>query len=54
MEAQPNPLSAMELIAKVPVIMVSGRKVFCDGGLYNHNARTWRFRPPKSVHQFGW
>lgn len=31
-EYQPKPLSAMELIAKVPVTMVPGRKAVCDGG----------------------
>lgn len=32
MELQPNPLSAMELIANEPVRIVQGRKVVCDGG----------------------
>ena len=32
MELQPNPLSAMELIANEPVRMVHGRKAVCDGG----------------------
>ncbi|KAJ3155388.1 hypothetical protein HDU86_004290 [Geranomyces michiganensis] len=31
-DLQPNPLSAQELIAQVPVRMVSGRRVACDGG----------------------
>jgi NADH dehydrogenase (ubiquinone) Fe-S protein 6 len=31
-EYQPNPLSAQELIAQVPVTMVQGRKISCDGG----------------------
>lgn len=30
--SQPAPLSAMELIAKVPITFVQGRKAFCDGG----------------------
>jgi len=33
MELQPNPLSAMELIANEPVRIVHGRKAVCDGGL---------------------
>ncbi|KIK28550.1 hypothetical protein PISMIDRAFT_7539 [Pisolithus microcarpus 441] len=32
MELQPNPLSAMELIANEPVRIVQGRKAVCDGG----------------------
>lgn len=32
MELQPQPLSAMTLIAEEPVRMVSGRKAVCDGG----------------------
>ncbi|KAI0321336.1 hypothetical protein OF83DRAFT_1168491 [Amylostereum chailletii] len=32
MELQPNPLSAMELIANEPVRVVHGRKAVCDGG----------------------
>lgn len=32
LEYQPRPLNAMEMIAKVPVIMVAGRKAVCDGG----------------------
>ncbi|KAF5370228.1 hypothetical protein D9615_010087 [Tricholomella constricta] len=32
MELQPNPLSAMELIANEPVRLVHGRKAVCDGG----------------------
>ncbi|KAI8899881.1 zinc-finger domain-containing protein [Globomyces pollinis-pini] len=32
MDLQPNPLSAQELIAQVPVTMVEGRKISCDGG----------------------
>lgn len=32
MELQPNPLSAMELIANEPVRLVHGRKAICDGG----------------------
>lgn len=32
MELQPNPLSAMELIANEPVRMVNARKAVCDGG----------------------
>ncbi|KAF8140266.1 ubiquinone oxidoreductase 20 kd subunit [Boletus edulis] len=31
-ELQPNPLSAMELIANEPVRVVHGRKAVCDGG----------------------
>jgi NADH dehydrogenase (ubiquinone) Fe-S protein 6 len=32
MELQPNPLSAMELIANEPIHLVHSRKVVCDGG----------------------
>ncbi|KIJ68458.1 hypothetical protein HYDPIDRAFT_185502 [Hydnomerulius pinastri MD-312] len=32
MELQPNPLSAMELIANEPIRVVHGRKAVCDGG----------------------
>ncbi|KAF9496196.1 hypothetical protein BDN71DRAFT_1446643 [Pleurotus eryngii] len=32
MEVQPNPLSAMELIANEPIRLVHGRKAVCDGG----------------------
>jgi NADH dehydrogenase (ubiquinone) Fe-S protein 6 len=32
MELQPNPLSAMELLANEPVRVVHGRKAVCDGG----------------------
>jgi NADH dehydrogenase (ubiquinone) Fe-S protein 6 len=32
MELQPNPLSAMELLANEPVHLVHGRKAICDGG----------------------
>ena len=34
MDLQPNPLSAMELIAKEPIRVVHGRKAVCDGGIY--------------------
>ncbi|RKP35903.1 hypothetical protein BJ085DRAFT_12360, partial [Dimargaris cristalligena] len=30
--AQPQPMSAMELIAEEPIRMVEGRKATCDGG----------------------
>ena len=32
MALQPNPLSAMEMIANEPVRVVNGRKAVCDGG----------------------
>ncbi|KAH9849739.1 ubiquinone oxidoreductase 20 kd subunit [Lenzites betulinus] len=32
MELQPNPLSAMEMIAQEPIRVVNGRKAVCDGG----------------------
>jgi len=32
MDLQPNPLSAMELIANEPVRLVHGRRATCDGG----------------------
>lgn len=34
MEFQPNPLSAMEMIANEPVRIVHGRKAVCDGGAF--------------------
>ena len=36
MDLQPNPLSAMELIANEPIRLVHGRKAVCDGGMYVH------------------
>ena len=41
MELQPNPLSAMELVANEPIRLVHGRKAVCDGG---------ESRPPKPRH----
>jgi len=38
MELQPNPLSAMELVANEPIRLVHGRRAICDGG---------KSRPPK-------
>ena len=35
MELQPNPLSAMELIANEPIRLIHGRKAVCDGGKSN-------------------
>ncbi|KZT65150.1 ubiquinone oxidoreductase 20 kd subunit [Daedalea quercina L-15889] len=32
MELQPNPLSAMQMIAEEPIRVVHGRKAVCDGG----------------------
>ncbi|KAJ3013798.1 hypothetical protein HKX48_005518 [Thoreauomyces humboldtii] len=32
LSTQPNPLSAEELIAQVPIKMVNARRVSCDGG----------------------
>jgi NADH dehydrogenase (ubiquinone) Fe-S protein 6 len=32
MSLQPNPLSAMELVAEEPIRLVQGRKAVCDGG----------------------
>lgn len=32
MSLQPNPLSAMELVAQEPIRLVKGRKAVCDGG----------------------
>lgn len=34
MELQPNPLSAMELVAREPIRLIHGRKAVCDGGAY--------------------
>ena len=36
MELQPNPLSAMDLIANEPVRVIHGRKAVCDGGACLH------------------
>jgi NADH dehydrogenase (ubiquinone) Fe-S protein 6 len=35
MELQPNPLSAMELIANEPIRLVESRKAVCDGGTFD-------------------
>lgn len=32
MDLQPNPLSAMQMIAEEPIRIVHGRKAVCDGG----------------------
>jgi NADH dehydrogenase (ubiquinone) Fe-S protein 6 len=32
MDLQPNPLSAMELVANEPIRLIHGRKTVCDGG----------------------
>lgn len=32
MSLQPNPLSAMQLVAEEPIRLVQGRKAVCDGG----------------------
>jgi hypothetical protein len=42
MELQPNPLSAMELIANEPIRLVHGRKAVCDGGKSTRKARLWK------------
>ena len=36
MELQPNPLSAMELVANEPIRLIDGRKAVCDGGKLTH------------------
>lgn len=41
MELQPNPLSAMEMIASEPIRLVHGRKAVCDGGTYTCCLRLW-------------
>ena len=35
MDLQPNPLSAMQMIAEEPIRIVHGRKAVCDGGACN-------------------
>lgn len=35
MDLQPNPLSAMDLVAKEPIRLVQGRRAVCDGGTYD-------------------
>lgn len=42
MELQPNPLSAMELVANEPIRVVHGRKAACDGGEYMQDVRFFR------------
>lgn len=44
MELQPNPLSAMELIANEPIRLIHGRKTICDGG------KSDKAIPPKPRH----
>ncbi len=34
MSLQPNPLSAMELVAQEPIRLVKGRRAVCDGGSF--------------------
>jgi NADH dehydrogenase (ubiquinone) Fe-S protein 6 len=34
MNLQPNPLSAMEMVAREPIRLVKGRTAVCDGGAY--------------------
>ena len=64
MELQPNPLSAMELIANEPIIKVHGRRAVCDGGTsascmqYFLNMPTFLSRrrsvgSPEDLHQSG-
>jgi NADH dehydrogenase (ubiquinone) Fe-S protein 6 len=63
MSLQPNPLSAMELIAQEPIRLVQGRKAVCDGGesqvfLYCPTRlrllfRRWTTWSPKNLHQLG-
>lgn len=36
MDLQPNPLSAMEMVAREPIRLVRGRTAACDGGTRNH------------------
>jgi NADH dehydrogenase (ubiquinone) Fe-S protein 6 len=49
LELQPAPLSAMELIANVPVIHVNGRKAVCDGGPFLFSL----YLPQPANHWFG-
>lgn len=44
MDLQPNPLSAMELIANEPIRLVHGRKAVCDGGIYMFLSSFWSDR----------
>ncbi|KAL0581618.1 hypothetical protein V5O48_000434 [Marasmius crinis-equi] len=41
MELQPNPLSAMEMIANEPVRIIHGRKAVCDGGAFSVTSFLW-------------
>jgi len=45
MDLQPQPLSAMEMIAKEPIRLVQGRKAVCDGG-------KWLFWGPLAVREY--
>lgn len=47
MELQPNPLSAMELVAREPIRLVHGRKAVCDGGM--HSSFFSRFAESKVI-----
>lgn len=66
MELQPNPLSAMELVANEPIRLVNGRRAVCDGGAYDPppggfpalrifcSHSRWRAPwSPKDLYQFG-
>lgn len=67
MELQPNPLSAMEMVANEPVRLVHGRRAVCDGGMpilcvlnpvYSisqslHPNRRRSFGSSQDFHQFG-
>lgn len=43
MDLQPNPLSAMDMIAQEPIRLVHGRKAVCDGGTSSFSANKFFF-----------
>ena len=49
MDLQPNPLSAMELIANEPIRLIQGRKAVCDGG---KSTKAKRQNPIVEAHSF--
>lgn len=54
MELQPNPLSAMELLATEPVRLVHGRKAICDGGKSANPWNSTQLRSDLSTLQRFW
>lgn len=52
LELQPQPLSAMELVAQEPVRMVHGRIAECDGGAFRFAFRQAGLGFPVHIHSY--